>query len=878
MAPKGRRPEDADQILIAEDSRTQAEQLRFILEDHGYIVRAAANGREALLSARAEPPHLVISDINMPEMDGYEFCRTLKEDSLLRDVPFMLVTTLSSPHDVIHGLECGADNFITKPYDEDFLIARIRYLLTNNALRGTSKVRTGIEIDLSGKRHFITAERQQVLDLLISTYATAVKLSEEAVTRGEKLRESYETMAVLHRSAEQLNRASDEKEVVAEALERIRDLNFVEAGWIMLTRSSGEVRQILSTGLTKEQVADLARLSTCSCQRDALRGGITAATNVHGCERMPEIATHATVPLVGQQGVFGVLAVLHKESSAFAEEELRVLSALGNQVAAALDRAYLNATLERKIAERTEQLRHEIVERQAAESATAAASARLERALRASSAGIWEVNYQTERTYYSPRFMSLLGYEEQETEKSIGFLLDNIHPEDRPGVVGAVETHVQSQSRLHGEFRVRMKDGEYRWFSASGEVTREQADKPLYLSGSITDISERRRVEEQLFQAQKMEAIGNLTGGIAHDFNNILAIVIGNLDLLTMEIADGSEARALVDTAISASLKGSELTKSLLAFSRRQPLQPKMVSINKLLNDGAKMLSRAIGETIDVQLNLAEGLWSVSIDPSLLESALLNMMVNARDAMPNGGHIIIETRNTTLDAQYASENAEVIPGDYVVLEVSDDGSGMTPDVLRRVFEPFFTTKEKGKGTGLGMAMVFGFVKQSGGHIKIYSEVGHGTTIRIYLPRAARDASVRTVDAQASRSTKFGLGETVLVVEDNVAVRKAVAKQLSGAGYRVQEAEAASAALTLLERDPDIRLIFSDVIMPGAMTGADLAREVKRRWPAIRILLTSGFPEGLLENGNKIPDGINLLSKPYRMEELFTKMREVIDAQ
>jgi signal transduction histidine kinase/CheY-like chemotaxis protein len=422
-----------------------------------------------------------------------------------------------------------------------------------------------------------------------------------------------------------------------------------------------------------------------------------------------------------------------------------------------------------------------------------------------------------------------------------------------------------------------MKDGEYGWFAAFGEATRDQEGKPLFLSGSITDISERRRVEEQLFQAQKMDAIGNLTGGIAHDFNNILAVVIGNLDLLTMELSEGSEARGLVDTAVSASLKGSELTKSLLAFSRRQPLQPKLVSVNKLLGDSVKVLSRALGEAISVQLKLADEVWPVSIDPSLLESALLNMMVNSRDAMQNGGHIIIETRNTALDADYAATNPDVVPGDYVVIEVSDNGSGMPPEILRRVFEPFFTTKEKGKGTGLGMAMVFGFVKQSEGHIKIYSEVGHGTTIRIYLPKSARDSSGNGPNIHALKSTKSGQGEAILVVEDNVAVRKAVAKQLASAGYLVREAEAAAAALSLLEADSNVHLIFSDVIMPGAMTGADLAREVKRRWPSIKILLTSGFPEGLLENGNKIPEGINLLSKPYRMEELFTKMREVIDA-
>ncbi len=878
MAPRKKREPGTELILIAEDSRTQAEQLRFILEDHGYTVCVASNGREALAMAREDPPDLVISDVNMPEMDGYELCRAFKEDPDLRETPLMLVTTLSAPHDVVHGLECGADNFITKPYEEESLVARLRYLLTNNALRGTSRMRTGVEIDLNGKRHFITAERQQILDLLISTYATAVRLSEEAVVRGERLRESYETMAVLHRSAEQLNRAYDEDGVIAETVERLADLNFAKSGWIMVMGSSGQIRAIKSTGLSPEQATMMAAASICTCQRDLHLGKQTGTTQLQICDRLggADASGHAVIPLIGQQGVFGILAAQHKEARAFAEEELQVLSAMGNQIAAALDRAHLNATLERKIAERTTQLRHEVIERQAAESAAIAASARLERALRASSAGVWELNYQTQRAYYSPRFMSLLGHEEFETEQGFSFFVDNLHDEDRSRVTDDIQAHIDGRAPLRGEFRLCMKNGDYRWFSASGEVSRDHAGQPLYLSGSITDISERRQVEEQLQQSQKMEAIGNLTGGIAHDFNNILAVVIGNLDLLNMEIAEGTEARSLVDIAISASLKGSELTKSLLAFSRRQPLQPKLVSINQLLSTGAKMLSRAIGEAIKVQLNLADGLWPVSIDPSQLESALLNMMVNARDAMPNGGHIIIETRNTALDADYASQNPEVFPGDYVVLEVSDDGAGMPPEVLRRAFEPFFTTKEKGKGTGLGLAMVFGFVKQSGGHIKIYSEVGHGTTIRIYLPKSMQSGEVAN-DGSARQATRLSRGESILVVEDNPAVRKAVSKQLTGAGYRVKEVEAAVAALALLEADSGIHLVFSDVIMPGTMTGADLAREVKRRWPAIKILLTSGFPEGLLGNGNKIPEGINLLSKPYRMEELFLKIREVIDA-
>ncbi len=391
------------------------------------------------------------------------------------------------------------------------------------------------------------------------------------------------------------------------------------------------------------------------------------------------------------------------------------------------------------------------------------------------------------------------------------------------------------------------------------------------------DITERQKVDAQLRQAQKMEAIGNLTGGIAHDFNNILAIVVGNLDLLALELPPGGEARELIETAIEAALKGSDLTKSLLAFSRRQPLQPTLVRLNDILAHGVKMLARTIGETIAVEVRLGDGLWDVHIDAAQLEAALLNMMVNSRDAMPHGGRIIIETANVRLDEHYESQNVDVKAGDYVLLSVSDTGHGMPPEILERVFEPFFTTKDVGHGTGLGLAMVFGFVKQSEGHIKIYSEVGHGTTVRLYLPRSGSVGTASAEDTPKATLAVQARNEMILVVEDNAAVRRAVAKQLKGAGYRVLQADDVPSALRTLETADAVDLVFSDVVMPGGMTGGDLAREVKRRWPGTKVLLTSGFPQGLLRDGGKLPDDVALLGKPYRLDQLLRRFRDLLEA-
>jgi CheY-like chemotaxis protein len=297
--------------------------------------------------------------------------------------------------------------------------------------------------------------------------------------------------------------------------------------------------------------------------------------------------------------------------------------------------------------------------------------------------------------------------------------------------------------------------------------------------------------------------------------------------------------------------------------------------LNELLSDWLKLVRRAIGEDIEVSLSTADNLGLINVDQAQLESALLNMLVNARDAMPKGGHVIIETSNVNIDQAYADANYDMAPGGYVLLSVSDNGHGMPPEVVARVFEPFFTTKPKGRGTGLGLAMVFGFVKQSGGHIKIYSEVGHGTTIRIYLPRAEAAGSQRTGDAFDTVAHRAAASETILVVEDNIDVRRAVVRLLRHQGYRVIETDQVAGAIEALEAEPAIDLVLSDIVMPGGRTGIDLAEEIRARWPNVQIILTSGFSESLLKNGKNLPNNVSLINKPYRKDDLFRTLRKVL---
>ncbi|HMJ43960.1 MAG TPA: PAS domain S-box protein [Pseudolabrys sp.] len=389
---------------------------------------------------------------------------------------------------------------------------------------------------------------------------------------------------------------------------------------------------------------------------------------------------------------------------------------------------------------------------------------------------------------------------------------------------------------------------------------------------AFEDMTKRKLLEDQLRQSQKMEAIGQLTGGLAHDFNNLLAIIIGNLDLLRSEIDGKTDANEILDEALQAALQGAELNQRLLAFARRQPLQPKYVVLDELIAGTVKLLSRTLGAQITIKTSTLAGLWPLLIDPVQLESALTNLAVNARDAMPNGGILYINARNATIDQEMAEAHAGMVAGDYLLVEVSDSGCGMPPEVVAHVFEPFFTTKGKEHGTGLGLSMVFGFVKQSGGYVQVYSEVGAGTTLRLYLPRAAGAvADAPSIVAEASP----GGNEKVLAVEDNERLRGLLVKQLNQLGYRVCEAGDAKSAIELIAREPDIDLLLTDIILPGGKNGRELATEAVVLRPDLKVLFTSGFPEEAFGSSGALPLGAALLSKPYRHDELARRLREAL---
>jgi CheY-like chemotaxis protein len=370
-----------------------------------------------------------------------------------------------------------------------------------------------------------------------------------------------------------------------------------------------------------------------------------------------------------------------------------------------------------------------------------------------------------------------------------------------------------------------------------------------------------------------MEAIGQLTGGIAHDFNNLLQVISGNLQMLGKDVAGDERAERRVENAIAGVNRGARLANQLLAFGRRQPLEPKVVNIGRFVSMMGDLLRRTLGETIEVETISAGGLWNTFVDPQQIENAMLNLAINARDAMNGQGKLTLEVGNAFIDEVYARNHSEVEPGQYVMLAVTDTGVGMAPEVMERVFEPFFSTKPVGKGTGLGLSMVYGFVKQSGGHIKVYSEMGQGTTIRIYLPRSMQPEDRLT---NLDYGPTSGGTETILVAEDDEDVRATVVDILGDLGYRVLKAKDASSALSVIESGVPVDLLFTDVVMPGPLKSTELARKAKERLPNMAILFTSGYTENSIVHGGRLDPGVELLSKPYSREALARKIRHSLN--
>jgi len=595
------------------------------------------------------------------------------------------------------------------------------------------------------------------------------------------------------------------------------------------------------------------------------------------------VRSYLAVPVISRSGeVLGGLFFGHANPGVFTERSERILTVIAAQASVAIDNARLhharadaeqalqrlNETLEQRVEERTQQLRARSDQLRESED-------RFRLVIEAATDyAIFMLDERGTIATWNAGAKRIKGYDAAEI---IGEHFSRFYrEEDRlAGMPEKMLANAARSGKLETEgWRVR-KDGTLFWASVTIATIRDPAGELLGFAKITRDLTEQRNTEEQLRQAHKMEAIGQLTGGVAHDFNNLLTVISGNLESILRRLPEGaSDLERPANAALHGAMRAAVLTQRLLAFARRQALEPKSLSINDLMTGMSEMLRRTLGETIVVETVLTAGLWPAFVDANQLESAALNLAINARDAMPEGGKLTIETANVYFDDDYAAA-ADVPAGQYVGLFVSDTGVGMSSDTMSKAFDPFFTTKEVGQGTGLGLSQVYGFIRQSGGHVRIYSEIGTGTTIKIYLPR--HHSTENRIDDQAMTAPiPRAQEETILVVEDDPDVRSFTVEMLGELGYRVIAAPDGQTALRLLDANRDIVLLFTDVGLPGGMNGRQLADEVRRRRADLKILFTSGYARNAIVHHGRLDPGVELLVKPFTFASLAAKIRRVLD--
>lgn len=720
MADKKEGEETPVHILIVEDSATQAEQLRYILEQHGYDATVARNGREALEAIQRQIPTLIISDVVMPEMDGYDLCHRIKSDENLQRIPVILLTALSDPIDVIRGLECGADFFLVKPCNEKYLLSRIAMILANRNMNQSEVARMGVEIVFEGRKHFITSDRLQILNLLLSSYESAV----------QKNRELIETQAELQR---------------------------------------------------------------------------------------------------------------------------------------------LNEQLEEKVRERTAALEAEIEEHRLSEEALRQAEEKYRSIFENAVEGLFLMSPNEKFLEVNAAMVHMLGYASKDELMDID-PTTQLYADPRTRI--EMLDQLQKTGHIDGaEVEWKRKDGERITVRLGGSVLRNTRGDAIGFEGSAHDITEQRALEAQLRQAQKMEAIGLLADGVAHDFNNMLSVIMGYSEILQMDAEAGSKTAECAEEIEKAAQRAAGLTRQLLVFSRRQVFQPEILDLNAVVGETEKMLRRLIGENIELRCVLDPGLARVKADPGQIEQVIMNMAINARDAMPKGGTLVIETANVELDDTYARQHASVAPGPYVMLAVSDTGRGMDAEIQSRIFEPFFTTKEKGEGTGLGLSTVYGIVRQSGGTIWVYSEVGKGTTFKVYLPQTREK---RRPERRTPRSAGSSAGsETILLVEDEESIRKLTQQALERQGYTVLTAANGQEALEAANRhEGTIHLVISDVVLP-VMGGPEMAMRLRETRSETKVMFISGYTDNTIAH-HGVLETATLVQKPFTPLALVNKVREVLE--
>ncbi len=836
-------------ILIVDDDATSRRLYASLLAQHGYCVLEARDGKEGLSIAQGENPDVVICDIVMPTINGYEFVQHLRKLPQHRHTPviFHSVNLLDEEARAL-GSACGVSRFIPKPFDPQQALATIQEALTSDHLQ------TPTALSPPAKR--------DPIPLLLNAYFEKGKKLDASVQLASLVDVGI-VLAHAHQTGQLL-------EIAMAAARKLTDANFAAAG-ILGKSDSLETQTLALSGFDETTAAQLRQSSFAPPLLRELLAARQPRRIFNPPEESlalllpplhPKVCSILAVPLESDDHAYGWMMVTEKSASqAFSEEDERMLRALGSQTIT----SYESDQRFRTVQEHAKDLELEIEERKRAEH-------RFRMLLETSPAGIVISDGAGRIEDVNAEALRLFGYEREEL---VGQMIEILVPRRLQHAHEGHRSQYAQDPRRRSmgsgmELFARRKDGtEFPIEVGLGPLATKEG---VLISSTIVDVTARKKMEEQLRLSQRMDAIGRLAGGVAHDFNNLLTVILGNSDVALDSLPPGHPAIQKLEMIRKAGLSAADLTRQLLAFGRQQLVQPRVLDLKDTLEKTETLLRRLIGENIELNISLDSSLGAIKADPGQIEQILLNLAVNARDSMPKGGRLTIEVRNVEIDEGYREQHPATVPGRYVMLAVTDTGCGMDRETQSRIFDPFFTTKELGKGTGLGLATVYGIVKQRGGYIWVYSEIGQGSVFKVYLPRVGQSA--QSPKREAEEEICNG-SETILLAEDSDPLRAMAREYLESVGYTVLEAVSGKDALQRAkEFDGTIHVLLTDVVMPE-MSGPELAEQLTLHRPGTKVVFTSGYTDDAIARQGILDSKVAFIQKPYRPRALAKKIREVL---